>query len=92
MAALTAAQLADMRKTLRQEWVTAIDFTKATINACFQAIEDEYERTATQSRPGFKLAAAADIDTAADPKVFTNAEKKMIGRAYLGVKFDLEAS
>ena len=92
MAVLTAQELADMRRLLRQEWTTPIDFTKATINACFQALEDEYERTASQSRPGFKLAGSADIDTAASPKVFTNPEKKKIGRAYLGCKFQLEAS
>ncbi len=92
MANLTAAQLANMRKSLRTEWNTAIDFAKPIINAVFQALEDEYERTASETRQGFKLAAAADITTAASPKVFSNVEKKKIGRAYLGVKFNLEAS
>lgn len=92
MAVLTSAQLGNMRRRLREEWATPIDFTKTTINAVFQAVEDEYERNTNILGPGFELSAAAVIDTAASPETFTNPEKKMIGRAYLGEKHDLEAS
>ena len=92
MATLTSSQLARMRRSTRTEWTTPIDFGKSTINAVFQAIEDEFERPFGVPGPGFKLSAAAAITVAATPKVFTNSEKKKIARAYLGEKFRLEAN
>ncbi len=89
MATLTALQLADMRKFLRENWITAIDFDKPTINAGFQALENEYERSTSQNRPGFEAAGAADVATVVSPKVFTNPELKKIGAAYLKVKVNL---
>lgn len=93
MAVLTPLQLADMRKSLRTEWIDAIDFDKTLINGVFQAIEDEYERTSNVLGPGFKSSAATEISSASEPtKTFTNPQKKRIGRAYIGVKFSMEAS
>ena len=92
MATLSNNQLVRMRRSLVREWTTPIDFGKSIINAVFQAVEDEYERSSNTTGPGFKLSAAIVITTAASPKVFTNPEKKKIGRAYLGEKFNLEVS
>ncbi len=93
MAVLSNTQLAEMRRSLRSEWTDPIDFTKPLINGVFQAIEDEYERAASVSGPGFKLSASSGIDGASQPaKTFTNPQKKKIGRAYLGEKFNLETS
>lgn len=76
MAILTNTELAALRRKYQREFGEgSIDFTKATINAAFQTIEDWYTSS--------KVAVSGDIDTATSPKTFTNAEKKFIFRAWL---------
>ncbi len=86
MATLTALQLAQMRRHMQRIWTTEIDFPKSTINAVFQAIEDEYEDGATARRKGFEAESAAIMNTTASPKVFTNPELKRIGDSYFEIK------
>ena len=79
MAALTASQLAELRRSAIRDWTTAIDFGKPIANATFQAIEDWYE--------GERTVVSGLINTASSPKSFTNAEKKLIAKHYLNWKF-----
>ena len=89
MAILSSSDLDEMRNFLQGIWTTAIDFNKPTINAGFQAMEDEYERVASLDRPGFRIAGATDVQAAVSPKVFTNPELKNIEKSYLKVKVNL---
>lgn len=89
MAVLSSSDLNEMRNFLQSIWTTIIDFDKPTINAGFQAMEDEYERPVSLDRPGFRLAGAADVQAAVSPKVFNNPELKNIERSYLKVKVKL---
>ena len=73
MAILTVSQLTDLRQ--RVAATITPDFTKAQINAALQGLEDWYEASG-------RSAAAAAIETAA-PGVFTNAEKKLLGKYWL---------
>lgn len=83
MAVLPNNELAALRRQYQKEFgEDGIDFTKATINAAFQEIEDWYTAS--------KATVSADIDTATSPKVFTNAEKKFIFRAWLSKQADKE--
>jgi len=79
MAALTAAQLAELRRNIQAEWTTPIDFGKPTANAALQAIEDWYE--------GQRTVVNGLVNTATAPKVFTGAEKKLIAKHFLAWKF-----
>ena len=81
MAILTTTQLAQARNGC-EKLDPNIDYTKAQANAVLQAYEDYYENTA---RAGFNAAA----ETAA-PGVFTNAQKKRLGKLYLLLKFVME--
>jgi hypothetical protein len=74
MAVLTAAQLTELRQGVARG-VTSINYTKAQANAALQALEDYFENTA---RAGFSSA----IEAAA-PGVFTNAQKKQLGKYWL---------
>jgi len=83
MAALTATQYARLRHELRRKWTTPIDFNKVTIDAAFQAMDDWFEAE--------KPTVSGLIDDATDPpKVFTNAEKKMIAGVYMILKSETE--
>lgn len=81
MATLTATQLAELRRGCAGA-VVAVNYTRAQINAGLQAIEDYYETTA---RAGFGSA----IEAAA-PGVFTNAQKKQLGKFWLFQKYGRE--
>ena len=74
MAVLTGAELAKARRLTRQ-MVGSLDYDKSTINAALQAIEDWFET----NRAGI----STDIDTATNPTVLTNTEKKRLGAAWL---------
>lgn len=76
MAVLNNQELASLRRRYQREFgESSIDFTKATINAAYQVIEDWYTNS--------KATVSGDIDTATSPKTFTNEEKKFIFRAWL---------
>ncbi len=77
MAVLTGDELAKMRREFSTG--NAVDFTKPDINAALQAIEDAWENTVR-----------AMLSTAIDNAgafVFTNAQKKAIGKPWLKHKF-----
>jgi len=78
MAVLNATELAELRKLVRINWTTPVDFNRSVANASFQAMEDWYE--------GQRSTVSSDIDTASTPKSFSNSEKKLISAAYLGWK------
>ncbi|MGI9489096.1 MAG: hypothetical protein ACR2RF_25065 [Geminicoccaceae bacterium] len=80
MAVLTAEELTELRQGAANDSIT-LAWTKTNINAALQAIEDWWETTA-------KLDAATEIETAA-PGVFSNPEKKLIGKWWMKKKFDL---
>ena len=75
MATLNLTQLGELRKIVRRDWSTPIDFGKPVANSVFQAVEDWYE--------GQRLTVSSDIAAASSPKSFTNEEKKLIAKAYL---------
>jgi len=81
MAILNPTQLAQIRNGC-EKVEPNINYIKPQINAAIQALEDYFENTA---RAGF----GAAIEAAA-PGIFTNAQKKRIGRFYLFLKFGLE--
>jgi hypothetical protein len=81
MAALTAEELRAMRNESEPER-TPHSHTKAQVNAAFQALEDYYQNTA---KAGFGSA----IETAA-PGVFTNNQKKKLGKVYFAFRFRID--
>lgn len=85
MAVLTDAQKVETQRlleSLAQDRGYSIDYVKSSVSAAVQALEDEYE---TNVRTQFSTA----IETAA-PGIFTNPQKKVIGKAWLKIKFGLE--
>lgn len=84
MAALTAQQLAVLRKHLvrARGQDQEIDFDKPTVNAALQAIEDLIEAN--------KTAIGNAIDTATSPYTFTAADKKRLFGVYAALKSGLE--
>lgn len=82
MAALTVQQLRRARNGC--ETAMPLGYTKEHVNAALQAIEDWWELPAT------KAAISSAIDTATSPFVFTNAQKKKIGKFWLLEKFGVE--
>lgn len=82
MSTLTVTQLTEIRQGAATNGGTTVNYTRAQINAAVQAIEDYFEDTA---RAGF----GAAIEAAA-PGVFTNAQKKKIGKYWLLQKYGRE--
>jgi hypothetical protein len=80
MATLTAAELTELRQGSCRE--QTVDFTKATINAALQAIEDWYETN--------KATGSTAIDTATSPYVFSNPFKKRLFAYWNKQKFGRE--
>ena len=82
MAALTSEQRAELRRAVvRGE--SSITFTKPTIDAALQAVEDWFE--------GERAVVSAAIDAATTPHVFTNGQKKKMVRWFLQQKSKREA-
>lgn len=81
MAVLTAEELRGMRNVSEPDR-TPHTHTKAQVNAALQAMEDYYQATA---KAGF----AAAIENAA-PGVFSNNQKKKLGRAYFAFRFGID--
>jgi hypothetical protein len=74
--------LAELRQRYAADNAVAV-YTKATLNAAIQAIEDTFETTV---RAAFSTA----INTATAPTVLTNAQKKRLVALYLGQKMSRE--
>ena len=82
MAVLSASDLANIRQECAKTQV--VDYTKATINAAAQAIED-YLDNMLATRPATSLNTA--INTATSPVTLSVAQKKKIGAEVLRHKF-----
>lgn len=78
MAILTAEQLAQIRRECANE--ITVDYTKATINAAVQAVEDWW--IANQA------ALSTAINVATSPVVLSVAQKRAIGKFWLKQKFE----
>jgi hypothetical protein len=78
MAILTGDQLAELRRGIAGEAVS-VNWSKSTANAATQAIEDWYEAQ--------RASLGAQIDSATSPFVFTNSQKKSLGKFWLKQKF-----
>jgi len=78
MAIVDNEELAKIRQAVA-EILGSVDYNKPVINAAIQAIEDWYESD--------RLVVSALIDTATDPVVLTNPQKKKIGAYWLTTKF-----
>lgn len=79
MAVLSPSKLAQFRKRARElhpEMLPSM-WSRAQINAAFQALEDWYQAN--------KASAAADVE-AAVPGVFNNNQKKALGDAFFDVR------
>jgi hypothetical protein len=77
MAIVSVSDLASLRQRCASD-VASVTWTKAQVNAAIQALEDWFDTTGRQE-------AAAAIESAA-PGVFTNAQKKLIGKYWLTQK------
>lgn len=78
MATLTANELVNLRKRLRENNPAAtVDFTKPQVNATFQAAEDAFE--AWRATFGAAMQAGS-------AHTFSAAELKEVGAAYLELK------
>jgi hypothetical protein len=74
MAVLTPGQLTELRQFIAAGVATQ-SWTKLQVNAALQALENWYESSG-------RAAAGSAIETAA-PGVFTNAQKKLLGKYWL---------
>lgn len=79
MAVLNSVDLQDLRANCAKE--IAVRYEKAVINAVLQAVEDVFEGAAVRN------ALSNAIDTASQPLVFTNAEKRSIIKFWLASRF-----
>ena len=76
MAALTDAQLTELRRLFAEDGVP-INVVKATVNAALQAVEDWFSLVATQT------AVSNAINTATSPAVLSNAQKRALVKFWL---------
>lgn len=79
MAILTRDELAELRQLATAQGAVA-NYTKAQINAAFQALEDLLEEAT------IKAAIAARIDTATAPLVLTAQQKKRLFARFIAQK------
>jgi hypothetical protein len=77
MAIISVSDLASLRQRCAAD-ANSVTWTKAQVNAAIQALEDWFDTTG-------RAGAAAAIESAA-PGVFTNAQKKLIGKYWLAQK------
>ena len=75
MATLTNDQLADCREKVREK-VSPIPWSKTTLNAAFQAIEDAWQNVANVGGHTVQAYFALAIENAA-PGAFTNTQKEI---------------
>lgn len=75
MAVISPASLTRLRQAAARAKGSGIDWTKGTINAAFQAIEDWLDG-GEATRPAQSLSSALDAATA--PHVFSAGEKRIL--------------
>jgi hypothetical protein len=78
MAIISVSDLASLRQRCAADATGGVTWTKAQVNAAVQALEDWFDTTG-------RAGAAAAIESAA-PGVFTNTQKKLIGKYWLAQK------
>lgn len=81
MATLDAATLTMLRQGVSSD-IAGITWTKAQVNAAFQALEDTF------SSAGVQNAFSSAIDTALSPATATNAQKRALIKFWLRNRFE----